>query len=118
MNILVTGGTGTVGRRCVARLIRSDHTARVIGLNEDLEIGDAQYHRCDITDYEAVREQIRDINGIVHLAAIPNPGGGTAQDIFHINFTGTFNVYQAAAEEGVKRVVSASSINALVLTSR
>jgi len=113
MNILVTGGTGTVGRRCVARLVRSGHTVRVIGLDEDLEIEGAQYHRCDITDYVAVREQIRDINGIVHLAAIPNPAGGTAQDIFHINCTGTFNVYQAAAEEGVKRVVSASSINAL-----
>jgi nucleoside-diphosphate-sugar epimerase len=36
-----------------------------------------------------------------------------ADALFHINCTGTFNVYQAAAEEGIKRVVSASSINAL-----
>ena len=92
MNILVTGGTGTVGRRCVARLVRSGHTVRVIGLVEDLEIEGAQYHRCDITDYEAVREQIRDINGIktnsrrygrlllaprLHLLSMPAPARGT-----------------------------------------
>ena len=72
MNVLVTGGTGTVG------------------LDQNLEI-----------------------DGVVQLAAIPNPAGGTAPDIFHINCTGTFNVYQAAAKEGMKWGVSASSINAL-----
>ena len=72
MNVLVTGGTGTVG------------------LDQTLEI-----------------------DGVVQLAALPNPTGGTAPDIFHINCTDTFNVYQAAAEEGIKRAVSASSINAL-----
>jgi len=111
MNVLVTGGTGTVGRRCVARLVRAGHSVRVIGLDENLEIDGPEFRRCDITDYKAVREQVKGIDGVVHLAAIPNPAGGTA--IFHINCTDTFNVYQAAAEEGMKRVVSASSINAL-----
>jgi nucleoside-diphosphate-sugar epimerase len=55
----------------------------------------------------------RGIEGIVHLAAIPNPGKGTAQDIFNVNCSGTFNVYQAAANAGIDRIVSASSINAL-----
>ena len=113
MNVLVTGGTGTVGRRCVARLVRAGHAVRVIGLDRDLEITGADFRRCDITDYEATLEQVKDIEGIVHLAAIPSPMSGTAQDIFHINCTGTYNVYQAAAVEGIKRVVSASSINAL-----
>ena len=113
MNVLITGGTGTVGRRVVARLVRAGHTVRVIGLDENLEISGAEFHRCDITDYAALREQIKGIKGIVHLAAIPSPMSGTAPDIFHINCTGTFNVYQAAAEEGIKRIVSASSINAL-----
>jgi len=113
MNVLITGGTGTVGRRVVARLVRAGHTVRVIGLDENLEISGAEFHRCDITDYAALREQIKGIEGIVHLAAIPSLMSGTAPDIFHINCTGTFNVYQAAAEEGVKRVVSASSINTL-----
>ncbi len=113
MRVLVTGGTGTVGRRAVARLTRSGHAVRVIGLDPTLEIANAEYHRCEITDYTALRTQVKDCEGIVHLAAIPHPGGGPAESIFHVNCTGTFNVYQAAAEEGITRVVSASSINAL-----
>ncbi|MDP6701066.1 MAG: NAD-dependent epimerase/dehydratase family protein, partial [Candidatus Latescibacteria bacterium] len=113
MQVLVTGGTGTVGRRCVARLIRAGHHVRVIGLDQNLAIDGADFRTCNITDYTATRAQVEGIEGIVHLAAIPNPQGGTGPDIFHINCTGTYNVYQAAAEAGIKRVVSASSINAL-----
>ena len=53
MNVLVTGGTGTVGRRCVARLVRAGHSVRVIGLDENLEIDGTEFRRCDITDYKA-----------------------------------------------------------------
>jgi nucleoside-diphosphate-sugar epimerase len=53
------------------------------------------------------------MDGIVHLAAIPNPALGPGQDIFRVNCTGTFNVYRAAAGAGIRRIVSASSINAL-----
>ena len=113
MNVLVTGGTGTVGRLTVERLLRDGHTVRVIGLDDGSQTAGTEYSRCDINDYAAVREQVQDIEGIVHLAALPHPSRGTPEHIFHVNCTGTFNVYQAAAEEGIKRVVSASSINAL-----
>ncbi len=113
MNVLITGGSGTVGRLVVARLVGSGHVVRVIGLDADVAIEGAEYRHCDINDFAALREQVRGVEGIVHLAAIPHPGGGTAQHIFHVNCTGTFNVYQAAADEGIRRVVSASSINAL-----
>ena len=113
MKVLVTGGTGAVGRTAVARLVRSGHEVKVIGRRPDMEIEGGEYRSCDITDYAALREQTKGMEGIVHLAAIPNPSMGTGEEIFHANCTGTFNVYQAATEEGIKRVVSASSINAL-----
>lgn len=50
---------------------------------------------------------------IVHLAAIPHPINGHEAEIFEINTSGTFNIYQAAADIGIKRIVSASSINYL-----
>ena len=37
MKILVTGGTGSVGRRAVARLIRHGHEVKVIGRRAELE---------------------------------------------------------------------------------
>ena len=113
MKILITGGTGNVGRCAVARLIRNGHEVKVIGRRPEMEIEGGEYRACDINDYAALREQAKGMEGIVHLAAIPYPAGGTPEEIFHINCTGTFNVYQAATEEGIKRVVSASSINAL-----
>jgi nucleoside-diphosphate-sugar epimerase len=50
---------------------------------------------------------------IIHLAAIPSPYGAPGHDVFQINAAGTFNVYEAAAAVGIKRIVQASSINAL-----
>lgn len=113
MHVLITGGTGTVGRLTVERLVHSGHDVRVIGLDDHADIAGAEYRTCDINDYAALRQQVEGIEGIVHLAALPHPSRGTAEHIFHVNCSGTFNVYQAAAEEGIKRVVSASSINAL-----
>jgi nucleoside-diphosphate-sugar epimerase len=113
MKILVTGGTGNVGRTAVARLVRNGHTVRVIGRRADITIEGAEYHVCDTTDFDSLREQVRGMEGIVHLAAIAWPGGGPGQELFDINCRGTFNVYQAAADEGIARISCASSINAL-----
>lgn len=113
MKILVTGGTGNVGRAAVQRLVEHDHQVRVIGRRPDLEIEGAEYRQCDITDYDGLREQVRGMEGIVHLAAIPYPGGAPGQEVFRVNCLGTYNVYRAAADEGIGKISSASSINAL-----
>lgn len=113
MKVLVTGGTGDVGRMAVARLVENGHDVTVIGRRPDMVIEEALYKQCDILDFECVSENVNGMEGIVHLAAIPNPALGTGEDIFNANCTGTFNVYQAAANAGIKRIVSASSINAL-----
>lgn len=113
MRILVTGGTGRVGQTAVRYLLSQNHQVHVIGLDESFELDGATYARCDIDDYSALCAQAAGSEGIVHLAAIPFPGGGTPEQLFHVNCTGTFNVYQAAAANGIPRVVSASSINAL-----
>lgn len=118
MKILLTGGTGNVGRAAVARLVQNGHQVRVIG-RRPLEALDAkwlqgaEYVQCDVNDYDALRQQVRGMEGIIHLAAIPYPGGGPSQEVFRVNCAGTYNVYQAAAEEGIKKIACASSINAL-----
>ncbi len=113
MRILLTGGTGAVGRMAVARLVRNGHQVRVIGRRTGVTIEGAEYIPCDINDYASLCKLTRGMQGIIHLAAIPNPALGSGHEIFRVNCAGTFNVYHAAAEEGIKRVVQASSINAL-----
>ncbi len=113
MRVLVTGGTGAVGREAVKRLVAHGHDVTVIGRTPNLEIPGASYRQCDIVDFECLTDCVRGMHAIVHLAAIPNPGLDTGEAIFYVNDTGTFNVYRAAANAGIGRIVSASSINAL-----
>ncbi len=121
MNVLVTGGIGHVGRPAVARLLAHGHEVRIldrvveseIAAEAAAEVDGAEDRQVDITDYAALRPHFEDIDAVVHLAAIPDPIPGKDAEILAINCGGSFNVYQAAAENGIKRVVSASSINAL-----
>ena len=112
MRVLLTGGSGAVGKAVVERLVQHGHAVRVIGRRAEMQFAGAEYQACDINDYPRLREAIRGCDGVVHLAALPNPSAGTAHEIFRVNTLGTFHVSQAAAEEGIRRVIQASSINA------
>ncbi|MEM7535186.1 MAG: NAD(P)-dependent oxidoreductase [Chloroflexota bacterium] len=113
MKILITGGTGNVGKAVVERFVAHGCEVRVISVDDSPDVHDkAEYTRCDITSYGDVREQVRGCDAIVHLAAISNPMVVPAPDLFNINVAGTYNVFEAAADEGIRRVAQASSINA------
>jgi len=86
---------------------------RVIGRTEGIAIEGAEYRACDTNDFGGLREQVRGMQAVVHLAAIRHPSLAPGQEIFRVNCAGTYNVYRAAADEGIQRVVVASSINAL-----
>lgn len=113
MRVLITGGTGAVGQSITARLVDSGLDVRVIGIDAAADLGKAEYINCNIMDYANLREQMRGCAAVIHLAAISSPLHHPGKDVFRINTTGTFNVYEAADAEGIKRVVQASSINAM-----
>ena len=113
MRILVTGGLGGVGRPLVQRLLDHGHTVRVTDRKAEPAIDGAACVAGDLTDFATIREHVRGMDAIVHLAALTHPAAGPGHEIFRINVAGTFNVYEAAAQEGIGRVVCASSINAL-----
>jgi nucleoside-diphosphate-sugar epimerase len=111
MQILLTGGSGAVGKAVVTRLVAHGFGVRVIGRREGMSFEGAEYQACDVNDYPRLREVIRGCQAVVHLAAVPNPSQASPEELFRINASGTFNIFQAAAEEGIRRVVQASSIN-------
>ena len=115
MRILITGATGNVGKATVVLLARQGHTIRVIGRQKGLSVQGAEYRSCDITDYPSLLDATHGCDIVVHLAAFADPSVATPEALFRTNCGGTFNVYQAAVESGVKRVVNASSINSLGL---
>ena len=120
-SILVTGGAGYIGSVLVGQLLGRGFRVRTV---DCLRYGgDAllpytthprfEFVPGDIRRAEDVRTAVAGMDGIVHLAAIPYPGGAPGQEVFRASCAGTFNVYRAAADEGISRVSSASSINAL-----
>ncbi len=121
VKILVTGGVGSVGRVAVARLLRKGHEVRILDRQPEAEIGDdawedikgADYRQADTTDFDTLAPHFVGIEAVVHLAAYAHPGAAAEPEIFRVNCGGAFNIYRAAADAGISRVVSASSINAL-----
>lgn len=114
--ILVTGAEGNIGSAVCERL--SGHGALITGLSlvPAAEAGrpepplDRVLHG-DTTDVDTVADALEGIDLVVHLAAIPSPGGHPPYTVFRTNVNSTFNVLSQAAERGVRRAVFASSIN-------
>ncbi|MEP7293796.1 MAG: NAD(P)-dependent oxidoreductase [Chloroflexota bacterium] len=113
MRVLITGGTGSIGTATTARLVAKGWDVRVIGIDPDApQIDGAEYHQCDILNYDDVLSRTRGCDAVIHLAAIRGPGLASGSNVFQVNVAGTFNVFEAAAVCGIKRIAQASSINA------
>jgi UDP-glucose 4-epimerase len=115
---LVTGGGGFIGSHLVRRLLREGHTVRVLdnfatGRRESLEevLDDVELIEGDLQSYERVHNAVRGCDLAFHLGALPSVPR-SIQDPLTSNATnvvGTLNVLLAARDEGVRRVVYASS---------
>ena len=113
--ICVTGAAGQAGRAVVRDL--REHSYEVAAT--DLVVSEADRFdgmlRADLTDYGQALEALRAADAVVHLANIPAPGLATPPVTFNTNITMNFNVFQAAANLGLNRVVWASSETTLGL---
>jgi nucleoside-diphosphate-sugar epimerase len=113
MRILVTGGMGEIGQPTVRRLLVKGHVVRVLDLQMTEHIPGADCRIGNIMDLEDLRRHMEGIEGVVHLAAYRHPALATDVEILRVNGLGTFQVYTAAVERGIHRIVCASSINVL-----
>ena len=121
--IIVTGGSGKVGRACVKDLMAHGYKvvsidmAKPAGLSNPPKPGEVSFSRVDITDFGEVLAAFSGINervegkieGIVHLGAIASPGEAPDHIIFHTNMSSTYNVFEAARRLGIRNIVWASS---------
>jgi nucleoside-diphosphate-sugar epimerase len=117
MKVVVTGGSGKVGRAVLRELLEHGHDV----LNVDRTPPDptrsppAPFLPADLTDYgetlEAVSgaELLSGVEAVVHLAAIPSPVHATPDVVFSTNIRSTHTVFAAAVRLGLGRVVWASS---------
>ncbi len=119
-NYVVTGGAGFIGSMLVRVLAGHGHvkvidnllTGRIENLDE---VGDQiEFHNVDIRNYDAICPVIAGADTVFHLAAIPSVPRSIDDPVpsHQVNMDGTFNVFQAAAKGGVRRVVYAASSSA------
>jgi nucleoside-diphosphate-sugar epimerase len=112
MKVCVTGASGRAGRAVVADLL--EHSYDVVPVDLTPLAGHGTL-RADLTDYGQAVEVLTGVDAVVHLANIPAPGLSTPAVTFNQNMTMNFNVFQAAAQAGLTRVVWASSETTLGL---
>lgn len=112
MMIVVTGASGAMGRVIAADLLSHGHTVRGIDRVVSPAV-DWPQMLVEMSDLGQVCEALRGAEAVVHLAAIPDPGGHPDAVVFANNVLATFNVVQAAETLGLSRVVWASSVCAV-----
>lgn len=66
----------------------------------------------DVTDLDACRNAFSGADAVVHLAGVPDPGASWAE-LLPANVVGAHHVAQAAIDCGVRRLVLASSLQAV-----
>jgi nucleoside-diphosphate-sugar epimerase len=119
MRIVVTGGSGKLGRSVVRRLRDDGHT--VTNLDRTGHRGPG-FTEVDLRNYGHVvdvflglEDRPSGFDAVVHLAAIPAPGLAPDAATFENNMLATYNVFQAARRAGIKTIVYASSETVLGL---
>ncbi len=111
MKILITGGSGSVGKYIVDELLRYKHTIGVLDLNPPTR--NVWYHDVDVMNLDHVVKAVKGYDAIIHMAGIPHPLNHPPEKVFSLNVNGTFNVLEAAARANVKKVVFTSSESVL-----
>lgn len=114
MRICVTGASGKAGRAATAELLKNGYEVVAIDLVSAPDLG-FPLLLADVCDFSQTVEALTGAEAVVHLANIPAPGIHTATVTFERNTAMNFNVFQAAAQVGLRRVVWASSETTLGL---
>jgi UDP-glucose 4-epimerase len=120
MRVLMTGGGGFLGAWLIRRLTAAGHDIRIFDASHDRTLlhdiagpsvaETTDWISGDVSDAAQVMAATEGCDGIIHLAGILTPAC-KADPIrgAQVNLLGTLNVFGAAEERGIKRIVYASS---------
>jgi UDP-N-acetylglucosamine 4,6-dehydratase len=123
-SVLITGGTGSFGKRFVETLLRHGKARRVIVFSRDefkqyemqqqlvnLPTETMRYFIGDVRDSDRLELATREVDYIVHAAALKHVPAAEYNpfECIRTNVSGAENVVRAAIRNGVKRVLALST---------
>src|SRR6058998_356617 len=118
MKVLVTGGAGFIGSNLVRGLLERGDQVRVLdnfstGNRDNLADvdSDVELVEGELRSYERVHAAARGVEVVFHQGALPSVPRSVQDPLTTgaVNVEGTLNVLLAARDQGVRRVVFASS---------
>ena len=117
--VLVTGGAGWIGLRTVPLLLERGYRVRILdnmvrgdrdAVTRLVEGGGVDLVEQDVRYGGAVHQAMKGATHVMHYAAVSiNKSQADPYESMDINMTGSHNVFAAAADHGVRRLVFASS---------
>lgn len=115
MKYIITGGAGFIGSHIAESLVQN-HEVVIIddlfsGKEENIASLPVRFERGSINDIDHLNSIFEDADGVFHQAAITSVPRSVKNPLptNEVNISGTLNVLLAARDQGVKKVVFASS---------
>src|SRR5262245_38790898 len=108
MKVLLTGGTGYLGRAIAAALAAGGHDVVVFARSASRSGAPGTPFDGDVRDGAAVQRAAGGCDAIVHTAALVSIWRRRPEDFDDVNVGGLKNVIAAAAAAGIRRIVYTS----------
>jgi nucleoside-diphosphate-sugar epimerase len=113
MKVFITGGTGFIGSGLTEKLISENHEVIILARNPSAVRFNAKDKvniiKGDLSNKSALTEGMKDCDWVFHMAAWAKPSYKDPKIVTGINIDGTVNVFDAALESHVKKVVFTST---------
>lgn len=112
--VLVTGGTGMIGRPLVDMLLNRGARVRIASLDEPSRVPEgAEFRRCDLRFLDQCLESCRGVDYVFNLAGVKGSPAMTARkpaSFFVPTLQFSINMMEAARRQGVSRYLFVSSV--------
>ena len=120
MTTLVTGASGFVGSHLARQLVAAGHSARLlVRRNSRLEfLQDLPAERVegDLRDAASIARAMKGVRQVFHVAADYRLWARHPEEIYDSNVGGTRRLLEAAAAEGVSRIVYTSTVATIAVS--
>jgi nucleoside-diphosphate-sugar epimerase len=109
--VLITGAGGRIGS-FLTNQWKEKYELRLTDIRKPAETHGFDFHEVNLADFDAVRPLCDGIDTVVHLGADPSMEAPW-ESLLPNNIVGLYNIFESAHQAGCRRIVFASSINAV-----